>query len=147
MSGGFHHFSCRVYWEDTDAGGIVYYANYLKFAERARTEMLRSRGIGQEQLRHEAGILFAVRRCAVDYLSSARLDDLLDIESRISAFGGASVEFEQAIRCGERVLARLSLRVACIDPNGKPTRLPAALRQELLQYLQISPSHQSQGER
>lgn len=138
MSGSPHFFPCRVYWEDTDAGGIVYYANYLKFAERARTEMLRSRGVGQERLRNEEGILFAVRRCAVDYLASARLDDLLTVESRITAFGGASVEFEQAILREERVLVKLSLRVACIDTGGRPIRLPASLRRDLSDLLQPS---------
>lgn len=133
-----HRFPCRVYWEDTDAGGIVYYANYLKFAERARTEMLRGRGVSQERLRHEAGVLFAIRRCEVDYLASARLDDMLTVESRIAAVGGASIEFEQAILCGDRVLAKLASRVVCIDAGGRPTRLPAALRREFFELVQPS---------
>jgi len=133
-----HRFTCRVYWEDTDAGGIVYYANYLKFAERARTEMLRVRGVSQEKLRQEERILFAVRRCTTDYLASARLDDELTVESWISAFRGASIEFEQLILCETRVLAKLSLRVACIDPSGRPTRLPPAFRRDLSDLLQPS---------
>src|SRR5712671_6087187 len=86
-----HRFGLRVYYEDTDAGGVVYYANYLKFAERARTEMLRHVGFEQEALRRTTGRVFAVRHCSADYLAPARLDDELVVETRLTALGGASL--------------------------------------------------------
>src|SRR5713101_5932994 len=107
-----HRFGLRVYYEDTDAGGVVYYANYLKFAERARTEMLRHIGFEQEALRRATGRVFAVRRCSADYLAPARLDDELIVETRLTALGGASLEVEQEIRCGARALARLHHPIA-----------------------------------
>ena len=131
---GTHRFALRVYYEDTDAAGIVYYANYLKFAERARTEMLRSVGFEQEKLRRTDGRVFAVRRCSADYLAPARLDDELVVETRLVALGGASLAVEQVIRRGERALVRLALRLACLDPAGKPARLPSLLRMALAPF-------------
>jgi acyl-CoA thioester hydrolase len=128
---GAHRFGLRVYYEDTDAAGIVYYANYLKFAERARTEMLRDLGFEQEALRRTTGRVFAVRHCSADYLAPARLDDELVVETRLTAVGGASLEVAQQIRCGERTLVRLALRLACLGPDGKPSRVPPALRAAL----------------
>ncbi len=129
-----HRFDLRVYYEDTDAGGVVYYANYLKFAERARTEMLRHIGFEQEALRRATGRVFAVRRCSADYLAPARLDDELIVETRLTALGGASLEVEQEIRCGARALVRLALRLACLDADGKPSRLPPPLRAALARF-------------
>jgi acyl-CoA thioester hydrolase len=131
---GAQSFALRVYYEDTDAAGIVYYANYLKFAERARTEMLRFVGFEQEKLRRTNGRVFAVRRCSADYLAPARLDDELVVETRLTALGGASLEVEQAIRCGERALVRLALRLACLDSAGRPARLPPPLRAALAPF-------------
>jgi acyl-CoA thioester hydrolase len=128
---GAHRFGLRVYYEDTDAAGIVYYANYLKFAERARTEMLRHVGFEQETLRRTTGRVFAVRHCSADYLAPARLDDELVVETRLTALGGASLEMAQQIGRGERTLARLALRLACLGPDGRPSRLPPALRAAL----------------
>src|ERR1700742_3787402 len=96
MSKVFEH-SFRVYYEDTDTGGIVYYANYLKFAERARTEVLRDLGITQRILMDEEGVAFAVRRCEVDYLVPARLDDELEVRTALRALGAASLDLDQAI--------------------------------------------------
>jgi acyl-CoA thioester hydrolase len=122
-----HVYTLRVYWEDTDAGGLVYHANYLKFAERARTEMLRHFGIEQEKLRGDAGMLFVVRRLVADYLQPARLDDELAVATRVKHLGGASLDLDQEVRRGDRPLVRLALRIACLGRDGKPRRLPAAI--------------------
>ncbi|HEX6978041.1 MAG TPA: tol-pal system-associated acyl-CoA thioesterase [Alphaproteobacteria bacterium] len=124
-----HRFPIRVYYEDTDAAGIVYYANYLKFAERARTEMLRALGIGHRALRDDTGVVFAVRRCQVDYLAPARLDDELEVRTRIIDMSGASIELEQIVTREEDALVRLNVMLACIGPNGRATRLPSAVRE------------------
>jgi acyl-CoA thioester hydrolase len=122
-----HLYNLRVYWEDTDAGGLVYHANYLKFAERARTEMLRHFGIEQEKLRGEVGLLFVVRRLVAEYLQPARLDDELAVATEVTRLGGASLELGQEVRRGDRPLVRLALRIACLGRDGKPRRLPAAI--------------------
>ncbi len=122
-----HLYNLRVYWEDTDAGGLVYHANYLKFAERARTEMLRHLGIEQEKLHGEAGMLFVVRRLVADYLQPARLDDELAVATEVRRLGGASLDLGQEVRRGDRPLVRLVLRIACLGRDGKPRRLPSAI--------------------
>ncbi|HZT50758.1 MAG TPA: tol-pal system-associated acyl-CoA thioesterase [Stellaceae bacterium] len=124
---GAHRFPLRVYYEDTDAGGIVYYANYLNFAERARTEMLRDAGIEQERLRRDAGIGLVVRRAAIEFLRPARLDDVLTVTTRLAGRIGATLDLAQEIARGDAVLARLDVRVACVRADGRPTRLPQAL--------------------
>lgn len=105
----------RVYYEDTDAGGVVYYANYLRFFERARTELLRACGIGQAGLLAEARIGFVVRKLEVDYHASARLDDELIVTAEVEKLGGASVAFVQHARRSEQLLAAARVRVACFD--------------------------------
>lgn len=125
---GVHRFPVRVYYEDTDALGIVYYVNYLKFAERARTEMLRLAGHDQFDLLAREGIGFTVRRCEVEYFTSARLDDALEVRTRMTDVRGASMRIEQSIWRGETELARIALRVACVNPEGRPIRLPDGLR-------------------
>lgn len=132
---GVHHLFTRVYYEDTDAAGIVYHANYLRFAERARTEMLRALGIEQERLRRETGLAFAVKRCLVEYSRPALLDDELVVESRLVALGGASLEVDQRVKRGAAELARLAVRVACLGRDGRPARLPPALRAALMELL------------
>ncbi|MBU6491782.1 MAG: tol-pal system-associated acyl-CoA thioesterase [Burkholderiales bacterium] len=130
----FHfHWSIRVYYEDTDAGGVVFYANYLKFFERARTEWLRSLGIDQSLLAKRTGMLFVVRHTAVDYLSPARLDDQLAIRSRIERLGRASVDFLQEAWRGEQLLARGTIKVCCVaasdlKPNAIPPDVLSAMR-------------------
>jgi acyl-CoA thioester hydrolase len=126
-----HQFRLRVYYEDTDAGGVVYYANYLRFAERARTEYLRAAGVDQRTLRDRDGVLFAVRRCEIDYLRPARLDDSLDVVSRIVALRGASVSMQQTIMRAAEILAHLSVRVACVDGDGRPARIPGWVRERM----------------
>jgi acyl-CoA thioester hydrolase len=122
-----HVFPVRVYYEDTDTAGIVYYANYLKFAERARTEMLRARGIENRALSEQEGVAFAVRRLTADYLAPARLDDLLEVHTQITSFGGASLEGHQDIMHNGRPIVRLTLTLACVAKSGRPARLPATV--------------------
>ncbi|WP_233865889.1 tol-pal system-associated acyl-CoA thioesterase [Paraburkholderia adhaesiva] len=123
----------RVYYEDTDAGGIVFYANYLKFFERARTEWLRACGVDQRRLAEENGSLFVVRSTAIDYRAPARLDDIVTITSRIEKLGRASVDFMQEAWRGETLLATGSIRVACVQgatmrPAAIPDHVHDALR-------------------
>jgi acyl-CoA thioester hydrolase len=123
----------RVYYEDTDAGGVVYYANYLRFLERARTEWLRRLGCGREALRARAGWIFVVRRVEADYLRPARLDDLLTVHVRVIEARGASLTLAQRI-CAEdgSELLRARVQIACVDAElFKPRRLPDVLREHL----------------
>ena len=122
-----HVFPVRVYYEDTDAGGVVYHANYLRFAERGRTEMLRGAGIDQIELLERDGLAFIVRRCAVDFLKPARLDDALEVHTRVLTAKGARVEAEQVVKRQGDDIARLSLEIACVDRQGRPQRLPQRL--------------------
>lgn len=126
-----HTFSLRVYYEDTDAGGVVYYANYLKFAERARTEWLRELGFDQSKLAEDPGIWIVVRRCAIEFIKPARLDDQLVIETLLKAVGKVRMTMQQAIKCDGRQLAALEVELACIGRNGKPTAWPDALLEAL----------------
>ena len=127
IEGGVHRLALRVYYEDTDAGGIVYHANHLKFAERARTEMLRCLGLDHVAMRARFGLAFAVRRCRVDYLAPARLDDALVIETRLVRLGGASLDLEQRVTSGARLLVRLELRLVLLSAGLRVARLPAEL--------------------
>ena len=123
-----HRFTCRVYYEDTDFAGIVYYANYLRFIERARTEWVRTLGIDQGRLRDETGVVFAVRRVEADYLVPARFDDLLTVETVVEEVRGARIVVVQTVlRNGARLFtARVTL--AAVTSGGRPARLPAVLR-------------------
>jgi acyl-CoA thioester hydrolase len=115
----------RVYWEDTDGGGIVYYGNYLRFLERARTEWLRARGVSQGALRADAGIQFSVVSVNVSYRRPAQLDDALTVTCEPQADGRASVRFAQRIFRGEELLLDADVRVACLDAKTlRPKRLP-----------------------
>jgi len=122
----------RVYFEDTDTGGVVFYVNYLKFFERARTELLRACGADQSAVAKNDGDLFVVRSTAVNYQSPARLDDLLVVDSTITRLGRASVDFEQSVRRGDTVLAQGTVRVGCVGRDSfRPAELPAPVRQAL----------------
>jgi acyl-CoA thioester hydrolase len=128
-------WTTRVYWEDTDGGGIVYYANYLKFLERARTEWLRARGYAQSALLRDEGIVFAVVKVEIDYRRPARLDDALTITCEAKAKGSATVEFQQSIYrdTPEELLTTAQVRVVCLDAgNLRPTRLPPFIIEEML---------------
>ena len=123
-----HHFGLRVYYEDTDLAGIVYYANYLKFIERARTEWVRGLGVDQGRLRAEAGVVFAVRRIEADYLCPAKFDDDLAVRTGLIALTGARIVLEQDItRAGERLFAAV-VTLVCLTGDGHPARLPSTLR-------------------
>jgi len=127
MKKNFDH-ALRVYWEDTDAGGIVFYANYLKFFERARTEWLRAFGFGQQRLREETGLIFVVASTSVRYLQSARLDDLLRVTVEPREIGRVSMTiFQQAWRDNE-LLAEGEIRIGCVDAlTLKTSRIPQAI--------------------
>lgn len=130
-----HSFSLRVYYEDTDLAGIVYYANYLKFIERARTEWVRTLGIDQGRLRFEEGIVFAVRRVEADYLRPARFDDALTVHTDLVAVTGARIVLDQAVsRAGER-LFQAQVTLVCLTEAGAAARLPAEVRRRLLPNL------------
>lgn len=128
---GCHRYSVRVYYEDTDAGGVVYHASYLRFAERARTEALRDLGIPHAELLERFSLMFMVRRVEVDYLRPARADDLLSIVTEVLAAGGASVGLRQTIRGPDGDCAVLTLRLACVravEGGTRPGRLPPRWR-------------------
>ncbi|NHZ64352.1 tol-pal system-associated acyl-CoA thioesterase [Massilia genomosp. 1] len=117
----------RVYYEDTDAGGIVFYANYLKFFERARTEWLRAANIGQQALRDEHGAIFVVKNASIDYHAPARLDDALNLTLSIEKLGRASVQFLQQAWHGDVLLASATVKVGCVDAvTLRPRALPDA---------------------
>ena len=131
LSDGVHRFFIRVYYEDTDAAGIVYYANYLKFVERARTEMMRLYGIEHEKARQSEGSAFIVRRAELEFLAPARLDDELVVETSVKETGGASILLAQDVKRDDALLVAATILVACIGRNGRPVRLPPALRAAL----------------
>ena len=122
-----HRLAVRVYYEDTDAGGIVYHASYLRYAERARTEMLRELGFDHTALLREHGILFAVRRCTVEFLKPARLDDLLEVETVPVRLGGARLVLRQTVLRADRPIVELEVELALLSPELRPRQLPAAL--------------------
>ena len=129
----FSH-SIRVYYEDTDAGGVVYYANYLKYLERARSEWLRSFGYEQDVLMQEAGIVFVVRRLLIDYLKPARFNDVVDANIKVCEPAKASITFEQDLTRAEETLARAVVKVACVTVDDfRPCAIPQAMRKRLLQ--------------
>ena len=127
----FRH-ALRVYWEDTDAGGIVFYANYLKFFERARTEWLRSLGVGQQALRETQGLMFVVSDTRVRHLRPARLDDWLEITATLRDAGRASMHIAQQARRGAELLAEGDIRIGCVDAATlRPRRIPETLLRSL----------------
>ena len=123
-----HRQTIRVYFEDTDAAGIVYYANYLKFAERARTDWLRALGIPHSQMIKRDGLTLVVRRCNADYLRPAHLDDELTVETELVKLGGASVDLNQRVLRGAELLVELKVLVVCVGKDGKAARIPDYLR-------------------
>ncbi len=126
-----HSFSVKVYYEDTDLAGIVYYANYLKFIERARTEWVASLGVDQVALKARDGIVFAVRRVEADYLRPAKFADDLVVETRLHSLSGARIVLDQVIlRSGERLFASI-VTLVCLTEDGHAARLPAEIRAKL----------------
>lgn len=115
----------RVYWEDTDAGGVVYYANYLKFLERARTEWLSALGLEQDRLAEEAGVVFVVRRVGADYLKPARFNDRLSVLCELAELNRVSLTMAQRVMRGEEVLLAAVVKVACVEQSAfRPARIP-----------------------
>jgi acyl-CoA thioester hydrolase len=138
ISAGLPAFSwpVRVYWEDTDAGGIVYYANYLKFFERARTEWLRAKGIHQQALREETGGMFVVSQAQINYLKSARLDDELLLTTSLIQTGRVAMTIYQEARRKQpqhqALLCQATIRASWVSAVGKPTRIPQVILDKLL---------------
>ena len=129
--GPVHRLALQVYYEDTDASGVVYYANYLKFAERGRTEMMRALGFAHSGIVADIGTVFTVRRLTADYRAPARLDDLLCVETRVVEIAGATLALDQRICRDGAVLAALDVLIACVGQDGRPRRVPPALRKAL----------------
>ncbi len=133
-----HHFPIRVYYEDTDTAGVVYYANYLKFAERARTEALRESGIEQAKLFSEHNIGFVVRRCLVDFFKPAKLDDLLTIETKLNDISKVSMSMTQTIKSGKEKLVVLEVKLALVDTNMKLAKIPEFVQKAILKIFSTS---------
>lgn len=123
-----HRIEVRVYYEDTDLAGIVYYANYLKFIERGRSEWVRSVGVDQGRLKAEEGIVFAVRRVEADYLQPAVFDDLLGVTTELVELGGAKIVLDQAVWRGEERLFSARVVLVCVGPDMGAARIPAGVR-------------------
>lgn len=128
----FHRFSVRVYYEDTDAGGVVYHVNYLKFAERARAELLRNLGFLHSKIMKEQGLMFVVRSCLLNCLAPAHLDDVLEIRTYLTKPGYAKLELNQDIFREDQPIATLEVVLACINSKGKPVKMDDRLRCLLL---------------
>jgi acyl-CoA thioester hydrolase len=122
-----HIHPVRVYYEDTDLAGIVYYANYLKFIERARTEWVRALGLNQSEMRAAGDGVFAVRRVLADYLAPAKMDDLLDVTTTYTSHSGARLVLDQRVLRGVQTLFTAQVTLVCISDAGRPQPLPAAL--------------------
>lgn len=122
-----HRFAIRVYYEDTDMGGIVYHANFLKFIERARSEWVAGLGLDQNAMRDD-GIVFAVRRVEADYMLPARYGDELEVRTTTASISGARLVMDQKVVRGEEILFTAQVTVACITMDGRPVRLPAGIR-------------------
>jgi len=125
-------FPIRIYWEDTDAGGVVFYANYLKFFERARTEWLRTAGVGQQALRDETGAMFVVAEVHMRYLAPARLDDTMVVSVQVEEKGAASMVLVQEAWRGNTLLAQGRIRIGCVQADTlRPRRIPAQVLQAI----------------
>jgi len=126
-----HRFQTRVYYEDTDLAGIVYHANYLRFIERARSEMVREAGISQTALKAEQGLVFAVRRMEIDFVAPARFEEVVSITTDLIAMKGASFDLVQTVWRGADRLFVASVQVVCMTDAGRAARIPAEIRQKL----------------
>ena len=131
-----HDFDVRVYYEDTDAGGVVYHSNYLNFMERGRTESLRDLGLSNSGLTQDEDMIFALTRTDVRYRRPALLDDLLTVRSKLLTAKGAKMEFQQSIYRGEELLVEADITLACISTAGKPKRIPEVVLKRCKQELE-----------
>lgn len=128
IDNGVHILPVRVYWEDTDAGGIVYHASFIRFMERGRTETLRALGLEQGDLREKHGLLYVVRRMEIDFRAPGKFDLALGVHTSLTRLGAASLDLMQLVRHGGTILAEARVRCACIDAEGKPKRAPDGVR-------------------
>ena len=137
-SAGFHTLPVRVYYEETDAAGIVYYANYLRFAERARTELLREIGVAHESIKNKWGVEFVVRNCNAHYLAPALLDDILEVRTTCTKIKGASISLRQsAVRDGEELVVMDVIIASRSHTSGKAVRIPKEVRVAFQQFTEI----------
>lgn len=127
-----HSYPLRIYYEDTDLAGIVYYANYLKFIERGRSEWLRTLGVDQGALKRDQGMVFAVRRVEADYLKPAKFDDELSVRSALQVLGGARIELRQEVWRGPDLLFTAQVTLVCIADTGHAARIPAEIRRKFI---------------
>ena len=127
-----HAFDLRVYYEDTDLAGIVYYANYLKFIERARSEWVRDLGVDQVRMKADQGVVFAVRRIEADYLRPAKFDDVLQVLTGLRVVTGARILLDQVVMRGAERLFAAEVTLVCLSGEGRPTRLPPEIRARLV---------------
>ena len=139
MTGYVYEQSVRIYYEDTDSTGLVYHANYLRFAERARTDMLRTFDFDHTSLSRDYGVAFVVRSLSADFRQPARLDDLLQLRTWVTEMRGASMLLVQQISCNGIDLVRISLKLACITADGRATRVPPPLYAVFCQLVQNNP--------
>ncbi|MEO0682169.1 MAG: tol-pal system-associated acyl-CoA thioesterase [Pseudomonadota bacterium] len=134
-----HRLNVRVYYEDVDLAGVVYYANYLRFYERGRTEALRALGVDQMKMRQGENLVFVVTKLSCDFLAPARFNDLLEVQTSITQVRGASLDMAQAVLCQDAVLNRAKVTAACMDVSddaaGRPARLPEALREAMMRLV------------
>lgn len=130
-----HRFDLRIYYEDTDHGGVVYYANYLKYMERARTEFMRGFGIHLDRLQRDEGVLFAVTEAHVHYRRPARFNDALSVLSSLTYAKGARLAFRQRVMRGDELLVEGDIHLACIDIEGRAQRIPQAVLNKLAQAI------------
>lgn len=134
---GVHHIDFPVYYEDTDAGGVVYYANYLRFAERGRTEALHLAGIDHRDLMEKYGVWFVARRCVIDYLKPGRLDDILTIKTSVEEFRNTSLLMRQRIAVNGSDIAIVDAFMVCVNAQVKPQKIPPSVKAQLLHHLPV----------
>jgi len=132
-----HRFTCRVYYEDTDLAGVVYYANYLKFIERARSEMVAGMGVDQAELKAKTGVVFAVRRIEADYLLPAKFGDDLTVTTEILAVSAARITLVQTVLRKADALFAARVILVCLQENGRPARIPADIRAKMEQIQRL----------
>ncbi len=137
FTNGSHHVSYRIYYEDTDAAGVVYYANYLKYAERARTEALRTMGINQSELLKNENIGFVVRRVEADYLSPARLDDVVTVETALHSMGAARFTMHQMLKKDDQLLVDMIVEIVAVNGAFKPTAIDKTLKETMLTHMPL----------
>lgn len=135
---GVHHFPVRVYYEDTDAAGVVYHANYLKFAERARTELLRSIGFDHISIRKDLGCVFVARHCEIDFRAPARLEQLLNVKTSYVAHTRTSITMVQSICNEDKILVQVNIRIVCVSENLRPQAWPESLMKNFQEYFDVN---------